>query len=671
MTERESDRGDSCNTTRREFVGAVVGSLVGATALAAPPAPAATAAQEQNSPSTGTANPSSNSTDYPPMLQGLRGQTQPAMEAAHTLRDGESIPAAADTGENYDIVIVGAGMSGLGAAYFYRKALPDAKVLILEACDDFGGHATRNEFDIDGRQLLAPGGTFEIIFPDTYTPEGKALLEDIGVNGERFYKMKDRSDADIKRYKLSSSVFFDRETFGVDRLVGNARDFADYDMFSPESGATWAAFLARTPLSGAAKKDILRLIDDHEDHMPGVGVPEKIKQLRTQSYANYLTKTLHIGPDAMTYMQNQFGMAILNVGAGPDSFSAWRAYNAHYPGFAGMNLPPLRVSNIVRDDQLAPDIHLPDGNGGVARLLVRWLIPASLPGATMEDSVVPHVDYALLDRPENDVRVRLSSTVVHAQHDTDVVADARFVDVTYMKNGRCHRVRAGTCIMACYNAIVPYLCPRLPAGQKNALHLAVRKPLVQATVAIKNWRAFAQLNVRTITSPGSFYYLSALDLALSLGSYRGSSSPDDPATVIMVHAPNFPGMPARDQYRVGRANLLRYTLDDYKQQVYGQLHRMLGSAGFDPARDVAGIMINRWAHGFACGGNDLYDPDWSLAESPWVKGRQRFGRIAIANSDAAGVSLTQAAFDQANRAVKELLNDVVEPIFYFSNPPRG
>jgi spermidine dehydrogenase len=207
MTKRAGDRSGNCNTTRREFVGAVVGSLVGATTLATPPTTAATAVPEPNSLPIGPSNLSSSSTNYPPMLQGLRGQTQPAMEAAHSLRDGESIPVAADTGENYDIAIVGAGMSGLAAAYFYRKALPDAKVLVLEACDDFGGHATRNEFAIGGRQLLAPGGTFEIIFPDTYTPEGKALLADIGINGERFYKMKDRSDADIKRYKLSSSRF--------------------------------------------------------------------------------------------------------------------------------------------------------------------------------------------------------------------------------------------------------------------------------------------------------------------------------------------------------------------------------------------------------------------------------------------------------------------------------
>jgi spermidine dehydrogenase len=191
------------------------------------------------------------------------------------------------------------------------------------------------------------------------------------------------------------------------------------------------------------------------------------------------------------------------------------------------------------------------------------------------------------------------------------------------------------------------------------------------TVAITNWRAFAKNHIQLISSPNSFYYIAVLDIGFNLGGYRGSISPDEPATIIMWHAPSFPGMPARDQYRAGRASLMRYTLDDYKRHAYDQLGRALGPSGFDPQRDIAGVTINRWAHGYACGDNDLYDPEWTEAESSWVKGRQRFGRITIANSDAAGVSMTQAAFDQANRAVKELLYNVVEPTFYFSNPSRG
>jgi len=671
MTHRDDSTPETVRTTRREFVEAVVGTLVGAAAIAAnTPASATT----PNLPASTAPSPSTPAPvaagDYPPSLQGIRGQIQSAMEAGHALRDGAVMPSAEHLDETYDLVVVGAGMSGLAAAYFFRKAQPNAKVLILEGCDDFGGHARRNEFNVGGRQVISAGGTYMIMFPTTYTPEGKTLLADIGINADRYYQAASATAEITDRYNLLPAVFFDRESYGVDRLVANAKDFTGSSSNFTESTSTWAEFLARTPLSKATKQDIQRLVDDRIDHMPGLSAEEKIKRLRSQSYAEYLAKTLKIRPETMKYFQNQMGAALLNVGAGPDSFSAWRAYNAHYPGFAGMNLPPIRVSDIVRNDQLTPDIHMPDGNAGIARLLVRWLIPSALPGNTMEDSVAPHVDYSVLDRPENDVRIRLSSTVVNAQHDTDP-ATAQWVNVTYMKDGKAQRIRTATCVMACFNAIIPYLCPQLPETQKQALHRLVRKPLVVTTLAVTNWRAFAKNNVQMITSPTSFYYLSLLDRGYNLGDYRGSISPDEPATVMMVHAPSFPGMPARDQYRAGRAKLMQYTLDDYTRHAYEQLGRALGPSGFDPQRDIAGVTVNRWAHAYACGDNDLYDPDWTPAESSWVKGRQRFGRITIANSDAAGVSMTQAAFDQANRAVKELIDDVVQPTFYFSNPPRG
>jgi spermidine dehydrogenase len=665
------------STTRREFFGGLVGTVLGAAAVAATvptsaaPAASAAAAQPPSVPPPTPAPPAA--ADYPPLLQGLRGQNAAAMQAAHALRDGKEPPAAAlaePLDESYDLIVVGAGMSGLSAAYFFRKTLPNSKVLILDACDDFGGHARRNEFNVGGRQVLSAGGTYRVMFPTTYTPEGKALLADIGLDAARYYQAAEATMGLTAGYKLQIGMFFDRETYGVDRMVTNSKDFTGAEQFFGESGETWAQFLARTPLSKDAKHDILVMVNDSADHMPGISVDAKIERLRKISYTDYLKQFLKIRHEALSFVQNQMGAAVLNVGAGPDSFSAWRAYNAEYPGFKGMNLPPIRVSDIVRDDQIAPDIHLPDGNAGLARLLVRWLIPGTLPGQSMEDSISSRVDYSLLDCPGNDVRIRLSSTVIRAQHEGDS-ATARSVAVTYVKDGKFQQVRAAGCVLACFNAIIPYLCPELPESQKQAQHRLVRKPLVLTTVALTNWHAFAKQGVQLITSPNSFYYSALLELGCNLGAYRGSLSPDEPATVIMMHAPSFPGMSAREQFRAGRAEMMGLTVEDFEHRARDQLERALGASGFDSKRDIAGITVNLWAHGYACGDNDLYDPDWSYAESSWVKGRQRFGRIAIANSDAAGVSMTQAAIDQANRAVKELIDNVVEPTFFFSNPARG
>ena len=119
------------------------------------------------------AQPANSSTYYPPALTGLRGSHVGAFEAAHALRDGtfwQSAGKPEDTGESYDLIVVGGGISGLAAAHFYRKAAGEkARILILENHDDFGGHAKRNEITAGGRVLVANGGTLAIESPYSYS----------------------------------------------------------------------------------------------------------------------------------------------------------------------------------------------------------------------------------------------------------------------------------------------------------------------------------------------------------------------------------------------------------------------------------------------------------------------------------------------------------------------
>ena len=606
--------------------------------------------------------------DYPPMLQGLRGQTDLALSVAHAMRDGRSFPDGEDRGEVFDLVVVGGGASGLAAAYYFRKALPESKVLVLDNSDDFGGHARRNEFQVDSQRLIASGGAYAIMFPETYTPEGTALLADIGVVADRYYAATADDEKIYSTLGLTTAVFFNKESFGVDRLVDRYPEFMP--MIGSAAAPGWRQFLARAPLSPRTKSDLLRLTGASRDYLPELTPELKIQRLRQISYTDFLERCAGVGAETLLFLQNQVGSAKLNVGAGPDSLSAWMAYKAGCPGFQGMGLPRVRVSSIVADDQIRPDIHFPDGNAGVLRLLVRWLIPGALPGTTMEDSVLRRVDYSMLDCSGNAVRIRLNSTVVRVRHEGEP-NDSGAVFVDYVRDGLTSRVRAKTCVMACFNTLVPYLCPELPAGQREDLKLAVRKPLVIATAALRNWRAFAQLRVDAIYSPGSFYHAMALDVGTKLGGNWTSSRPEDPATVFMTIQPNVPGLPAREQYRAARGQLLGIDLATYEGNLRSQLQRMLGPGGFDSSKDISGITINRWAHGYACGGNDLYDPPITAAEPRWVRARKRFGRIAIANSDAAGVSLMQAAFDQGNRAVRELITDVIRPEFFSCNPEQG
>jgi spermidine dehydrogenase len=576
---------------------------------------------------------------YPPALTGMRGNHDGSFAFAHRLRDGEAWDAdgaPAKSGEVYDLVVVGGGISGLAAAHFYRKIAGErARILILDNHDDFGGHAKRNEFRAGGRMLLSYGGTQSIESPGKYSAVARGVLKDLGIDTARFYKAYDQ-----KLYsKLGTAMFFDRETFGEDRLV-------------PGLGSTpWPEFLAKTPLRDEIRRDIARAYIEKVDYLPDLTIEQKRAKLAKISYADYLTQVCKVHPDALKFFQS-YTNDLFTVGI--DAVSALSCYESgddyggySYAGFAGMKLgdEPGKEEPYI--------FHFPDGNASIARLLVRSLIPAAIPGHTMEDVVTSRADYSRLDQEGAPARIRLNSTVVHVAHAGDSEA-TREVDVAYMRDQKLMSVRAKNCVLACYNGMIPYLCPELPDKQKEALSYLVKAPLVYTHVAIKNWTGFEKLGIHQIEAPGSYHTYAALDFPVSLGEYEFPSKPEQPMVLFMLRTPCKPGLPMRDQNRAGRAELLRTSFATFERNIRDQLGRMLGPTGFDPARDIDGITVNRWAHGYAYGYNSLFDPDWTEDQKPWVIGRKRFGRIAIANSDAGATAYTDCAIDQAYRAITEL-----------------
>jgi spermidine dehydrogenase len=319
-----------------------------------------------------------------------------------------------------------------------------------------------------------------------------------------------------------------------------------------------------------------------------------------------------------------------------------------YPGFGGLNL-----GDVEKEEPYI--FHFPDGNASIARLLVRSLVPGAIPGHTMDDVVLARADYGRLDDAKAPVRIRLNSTVVQVRHDGPAES-AKQVEVAYMRGGKLQNVQAGSCVLACYNMMIPYLCPELPEKQRDALHSLVKTPLVYTHVAIRNWAPFQSLGIHQIVAPAGYHTYTALDFPVSLGQYEFPSKPDEPIVLFMLRTPCKPGLPQRDQFRAGRAELMRTPFSIFERNIRDQLARMLGPAGFEPARDVEGITVNRWAHGYAFSPNSLFDPDWPEDKKPWVIGRKRFGRIAIANSDAGASAYTDVAIDQGYRAVGELAN---------------
>ena len=309
----------------------------------------------------------------------------------------------------------------------------------------------------------------------------------------------------------------------------------------------------------------------------------------------------------------------------------------------------------IRHDGEPYFFHFPDGNATLARLMVRALIPRAIPGRTAEDVVTARADYAQLDEAASPARLRLNSTVVRVAHH-GAPRVARAVDVTYVRGGRLQSVRATRVVLACWNTVIPHLCPDLPEEQKEALAYAVKVPIVYTNVLLRNWSAFERLGTNQVYAPGSYHTSLNLDLPVSVGSYKSSHGPDEPVVVHMVRTPCSPGLPARQQHKAGRVELLSTTFDQFEQQIRDQLGRTLGGGGFDPARDIRAITVNRWPHGYAYQYNSLWDPFWlENGMQPCVIARRRFGRIAIANSDAAAYSYVDAAIDQAHRAVTEVM----------------
>lgn len=581
---------------------------------------------------------------YPPTKTGMRGNHPGSFDAAHPLAwHGDSPNTYSDTGEEYDLVVVGGGLSGLAAATFFQQERgAEARILILDNHDDFGGHAKRNEFNVQGHMLLGVGGSVNLEAPSHYSDVTKKLLKEIGIDFERLKKAMDPD------YTLSSpdegSGLFIKTSEGAGKTVVGQWSAVFHGQ------GDYTSLINQLPLVKAEKDKIIRLASGEQDYLAGQTSGERAEYLSSTPYHKFLLDKVGLAPESLSLFDS---MLRLLYGVGGDGITVSEAFKFGGPGQSSVT-KALADKSQSDEDSFYQTLYFPDGNASVARLMVRNLIPAVAAGSSMDDIVAAQFDYSKLDVEASPVRLRLNSTAINAKQEGDEVT------VTYVQGGKPFRVKAKHCIMACYNSIIPHLCPELPETQKEALKYGSKVPLIWTNVALRDGTPFYKAGAQLYECPNSPFTIVTKSPSTKMEDYQSPQGDGDPLVVFMMGSPvpiKEPGQSARDQFALARHELLETPFSTFERQIREQLTDMFGAHGFDADRDIEAITVNRWAHGYAY---EYYGLDDHFTEGsyPHQVGRKQFGRISIANSDSEAYAYVNGAVDAAWRAAQEQLSNV-------------
>jgi spermidine dehydrogenase len=572
------------------------------------------------------------------------GNTLAVLTEGHAIRDRayETLPPdTIDTGETYDCVVVGGGISGLAAALFFtRRARAGMTCLVLDNHPVFGGEAKRNEFDVDGQRLIAHQGSAFYFVPYPYSFIGR-FYESIGLKQPRLaYQTWGGRGPELAASNTPyGSPGMDRGQYGF--FYG--RSFA-------QAPGTWVIDPLRRELEGAPltpeqKTEVLRVLRASQSPVvqprPQYDGDPLARQLDTMTLEDHLMARYGVSRETVrTYLSDEGS----GFGLGPDALSAFCAY-------APDMLHPLPAEE--------PEQMFPDGNGTFARLIVKTLLPDSISGAaTLEDVCRGSIDFAALDRAGSPVRIRLGSTAVWARHDAAPAA-SEIVTIVYTRGGTLYRVRARSVVMAGGSWTTRHIVRDLADAQRDAYAQFYRSPAMMANVAVRNWRFLQKLGItgaRWFEGFGSYFQVRRV---ASCGTEPPTMDPDRPIVINLKVIYPSPGLPTEEQGRRGRAVMLSTSFAEYERQIRQQFDDMFARAGFDHKRDIAGIVLNRWGHaylspqpGWYYGANGKPAPREVLRARP-------LGRIAFANTDLSGNMDHRSSILEADRAVGQLLDQVL------------
>lgn len=496
--------------------------------------------------------------------------------------------------------------------------------------------------------MLSLGGAQNLENPGGYSEAAGGLMVDIGIDEDFVKLMAARTPEDTAlagRLDADNGVAFPGPD-GHIVITGNWNAV----MFG---GDGYEDVVRSLPLPESEQEILVDFFGGRRDFLQELSLGEKWEYINSTSYNQFLMERVGLQEDTIPILNaiilhlwgvSGWNMTVLEAITG----GAAGIKSVGWIGKASASVAGTFLDSILNVQMF------PDGNASVARLLVQKLMPAVAPdmmGAA--DVVTARFDYKALDRDGHPTRVRLNSTVVGVRQQ-----DGDRVEVDYVQRDKARRVTADHAILACYNALIPHLCPELPEAQKEGLKYGVKTPFVYANVQLQDGRAWSQLDATLFQCPyDPFQWVSSAP-AVSIGGYEPPRGPQDPMVVFMMNSPmplEKPGGPmtAREQLRVARHTIYNTPFDSYEQQIRDQLQSMLGQYGFNHETDIRAITVNRIPHGYAYAYLGLDDPEWEEGQAPHEIGRAQFGRISIANTDSEAIALMDAAFDAAWRAVQE------------------